>query len=80
MSEEIKDFLTNRVRGYNSNNKFYDKSEINHSGNKYLSYDIINENEEIKNSSKENNNNYKTYILKEINKEIKNETNNEDNK
>lgn len=80
MSEEIKDFLTNRVRGYNSNNKFYDKSEINHSGNKYLSYDIINENEEIKNSSKENNNNYKTYILKEINKEINNETNNEDNK
>ena len=77
MSEEIKDFLINRVRGYYSNNKFYDKDEINHSENKFLSYDNINENEQIKNSNKGNNNNYKTYILKDINNEINNEENKE---
>ena len=72
MSEEIKDFLSYRIRGINSNNKLYDKEKINLSANKYLSYDIINENEEINNSNKENNNNYKTYILNEVdNKENK---------
>lgn len=73
MSEGIKDFLTNRVRGYNSKNKFYDKDEINLSEHKFLSYDYINEGEENRISNKENNN-YKTDI---INKEINNEENKE---
>ena len=79
MSEEIKDFLINRVRGYYSNNKFYDKDEINHSENKFLSYDNLNEKEQIKNSNKGNNNNYKTYILKDINNEENKENINQNN-
>ena len=79
MSEEIKDFLSYRIRGINSNNKLYDKEKINLSANKYLSYDIINENEEINNSNKENNNNYKTYILNEVNNKENKENINQNN-
>ena len=79
MSEEIKDFLSYRIRGINSNNKLYDKEKINLSANKYLSYDIINENEEINNSNKENNNNYKAYILNEVNNKENKENINQNN-